>query len=113
MLANTGSIVFAGLHRTVPSATRGKRGCNVGLPLILLLLMTLTLSLHAAFASLSKDIVTGLNLLKKGSDPPLKADEELPEWLWALAEPGKTLNELKRAEEAGRLTLDEASDQCR
>ncbi|EFN54258.1 hypothetical protein CHLNCDRAFT_135806 [Chlorella variabilis] len=47
-------------------------------------------------ASLSKEVVTGLNILKKGQDPPLKADEELPEWLWQLAEPEKTLNELRR-----------------
>lgn len=32
----------------------------------------------------------------QGQDPPLKADEELPEWLWQLAEPEKTLNELRR-----------------
>lgn len=53
-------------------------------------------------------MVTGLNLLKKGSDPPLKGDEELPDWLWKLGEPEKTLNELKRADEAS-LTLQEVS----
>ena len=47
-------------------------------------------------ASLSKEVVTGLNTLKKGADPPLRPDDQLPEWLWVLAEPEKTLNELRR-----------------
>lgn len=64
--------------------------------------------LHAAFASLSKDTASGINLLKKGSDPQLKADEEYPEWLWMLVQPEKTLGELKRADEAS-LGMDEAS----
>ena len=46
--------------------------------------------------ALSTDVATGLNILKKGSDPPLKPDSELPDWLWGLAEPSKTLNELRR-----------------
>lgn len=52
------------------------------------------------FATLSSEVATGLNILKKGSDPPLKPDDQLPEWLWGLAEPGKTLNELRRTKEA-------------
>ena len=50
----------------------------------------------AGMASLSKEVVTGLNTLKKGADPPLRPDDQLPEWLWELAEPEKTLNELRR-----------------
>lgn len=45
---------------------------------------------------MSKEVVTGLNILKKGQDPPLPADDQLPKWLWKLAEPEKTLNELRR-----------------
>ena len=29
---------------------------------------------------MSKEVCTGLNILKKGTDPPLRPDEELPEW---------------------------------
>lgn len=45
---------------------------------------------------MSKDVVTGLNINKNGSDPPLKSDEELPDWLWKLALPDKSLAELRR-----------------
>lgn len=48
---------------------------------------------------MSHETVTGLNTLKSGSDPPLRPDAELPEWLWELAAPAKTLNELKRMQE--------------
>ena len=60
----------------------------------------------AAFASLTNDTVTGLNMLKKGSDPAIKPDTEYPDWLWALAEPEKTLSELRRVDEES-LTLGE------
>ena len=49
---------------------------------------------------MSKEVVTGLNVLKNGSDPPLKHDDELPEWLWKLAGQRKTLAELQRQDEA-------------
>ena len=42
----------------------------------------------------------------QGSDPPLAPDGELPDWLWKLAEQGKTLNELKRIKEED-LTFEE------
>lgn len=45
---------------------------------------------------MSKEVCTGLNILKKGTDPALRPDDELPEWLWTLAETPKTLNELRR-----------------
>lgn len=48
---------------------------------------------------MSKEVVTGLNILKKGQDPPLRPDDQLPEWLWQLAQPDKTLNELRRTKE--------------
>lgn len=48
---------------------------------------------------MSKEVVTGLNILKKGQDPPLRPDDQLPDWLWQLAEPEKTLNELRRTKE--------------
>lgn len=50
-------------------------------------------------ASLSSEVVTGLNILKKGQDPALQADDQLPDWLWKLAKPQKTLNELRRTRE--------------
>lgn len=57
-------------------------------------------------ASLSKEVCTGLNILKKGQDPPLRPDDQLPDWLWTLAVPEKTLNELKRMKE-DELTLEQ------
>lgn len=50
------------------------------------------------FAGMSKEVITGLNISKGGSDPPLKADEEYPEWLWQLAQPERTLGDLRRAD---------------
>lgn len=38
--------------------------------------------------------------MKGGTDPPLKPDEEYPEWLWELADPQPTLFELRRKYEA-------------
>jgi anti-sigma factor ChrR (cupin superfamily) len=49
---------------------------------------------------MSREVVTGLNVLKNGSDPALKNDDELPEWLWKLAGQRKTLAELQRQDEA-------------
>ncbi|PRW59850.1 54S ribosomal mitochondrial [Chlorella sorokiniana] len=53
-------------------------------------------TLQRGMASMSKEVCTGLNILKKGQDPPLRPDDQLPDWLWKLAEPEKTLNELRR-----------------
>lgn len=52
------------------------------------------------FAGLSKEVATGVNILKGGSDPTLLPDDEYPEWLWELADSGPTLNELRRRYEA-------------
>lgn len=57
---------------------------------------------------MSSEVATGINILKNGSDPPLKKDEELPEWLWELAQPEKTLAELQR-HEFDELTYEEVS----
>ncbi|KAL6769026.1 MRPL54 [Auxenochlorella protothecoides x Auxenochlorella symbiontica] len=54
--------------------------------------------LPRAFASLSTEVATGVNILKNGTDPALKSDEELPAWLWELAQPEKPLTELQRHE---------------
>lgn len=35
-------------------------------------------------------------ILKNQPDPPLKADEEYPEWLWKLLDKQPTLKELKQ-----------------
>jgi hypothetical protein len=53
----------------------------------------------AGFAGMSSEVATGLNIAKNGSDPPLKTDEELPDWLWKLAKPGRTLGDLRRGHE--------------
>ena len=57
---------------------------------------------------MSNDVVTGLNITKGGSDPPLKPDEEYPDWLWQLAQPEKTLGEFRRASDSN-LELEEVS----
>jgi hypothetical protein len=63
----------------------------------------------AGLATLSADTATGINVEKKGVDPPLKADEELPEWLWAMASPRKPLSELRRHAKVAELSYDEVS----
>jgi Mitochondrial ribosomal protein L37 len=50
----------------------------------------------AGFASLSSTEATGINIYKQGSDPQLKPDEELPDWLFNLERPAKSLSELRR-----------------
>lgn len=55
---------------------------------------------------MSSEVVTGLNILKGGADPPLRPDAELPDWLWELAAPPKTLNELKRSQEEALSSAD-------
>ena len=57
---------------------------------------------------MSKDVLTGLNITKGGSDPPLKSDDEYPEWLWKLAQPERTLADLKRKENSS-LEFEEVS----
>ena len=42
----------------------------------------------------------GINIQKAGTDPPLKADSDYPEWVSQLSEPEPTLTELKRRVEA-------------
>lgn len=64
--------------------------------------------LPTGYAGMSSEVATGINILKNGSDPPLKSDEELPEWLWELAQPEKTLAELQRLE-FDELTYEEVS----
>ena len=59
---------------------------------------------------MSKDVLTGLNISKSGTDPSLKTDEEYPEWLWQLAKPERTLADLKRKENPS-LDFEEVSRQ--
>jgi Mitochondrial ribosomal protein L37 len=59
--------------------------------------------------SMSTEVVTGVNLLKSGTDPPLLPDDQYPEWLWKLAEPEATLSELQRKPEDD-LSLEEVSN---
>ena len=48
---------------------------------------------------MSNDTLTGLNINKGGVDPPLKPDDQYPDWLWKLSSSGKTLAELNRADD--------------
>eukprot|EP00850_Spirogloea_muscicola_P009611 SM000054S18097 [mRNA] locus=s54:468964:470050:+ [translate_table: standard] len=40
--------------------------------------------------------VVGANILKDGSDPPVRPDSEYPDWLWHLLDKQAPLSELKR-----------------
>ena len=57
---------------------------------------------NAEFSSESADgarrVVAGLNVLKSGKDPEELKDEDVPEWLWKLADEGngKSLMEMER-----------------
>lgn len=44
----------------------------------------------------SAEVCTGANIFTNGSDPPLKPDEEYPEWLWELTKPLKTSKQLQQ-----------------
>lgn len=46
---------------------------------------------------MSHSVATGLNITKAGSDPPLKDDKDLPEWVWGLAQQERSLADLRRA----------------
>ncbi|KAK9825425.1 hypothetical protein WJX81_004741 [Elliptochloris bilobata] len=46
--------------------------------------------------AMSKDVVTGANYQKAGSDPPLRPDSEYPEWLWDIMKPKEPLFALQR-----------------
>ena len=46
--------------------------------------------------STAEETAVGVNIYKAGSDPPLPADSECPQWLWDLAEPPLTLGLLQR-----------------
>ena len=66
---------------------------------------------HAGLAAMSSEVATGINIAKAGSDPPLRPDSELPEWLWPMARPGKSLSELRRAQ--GELEFEDVSGMLR
>lgn len=48
----------------------------------------------------SEEVAVGINIFKAGSDPPLLADSECPDWLWGLAEAPLTLGQLQRKGDA-------------
>ena len=60
---------------------------------------------------MSKDVVTGANYMKSGSDPPLKPDSEYPDWLWDITKPKEALFSLQRklgpARDIKAVTLEE------
>ena len=43
---------------------------------------------------LSREVCTGANYFNTGEDPPLRDDQEYPEWLWGLATSKIPTNEL-------------------
>ncbi|GBG84401.1 hypothetical protein CBR_g38683 [Chara braunii] len=45
---------------------------------------------------LRSKFTVGANIMKDGSDPPLKDDSEYPDWLWTLLDKQPTLSELQR-----------------
>ncbi|KAK3258636.1 hypothetical protein CYMTET_32327 [Cymbomonas tetramitiformis] len=52
-------------------------------------------------------VVTGLNIMKAGTDPAIGPTESYPEWLWTLIDEPGTLGELNRKKAAGH-EMDEA-----
>ena len=50
----------------------------------------------AGFAS---EAIKGINILKSGSDPEIKPDEQYPQWVWQVGSPGKMLSQLNREQE--------------
>ncbi len=67
--------------------------------------------------AMSKDVVTGANYMKSGSDPPLKPDSEYPDWLWDITKPKEALFSLQRklgpARDIKAVTLEEVWHQPR
>lgn len=63
----------------------------------------------SGFGSLSKDTVTGINILKTGQDPLIQPDSEYPDWLWDLTQRDPTIEELLRKHEqtGGGLSAEE------
>lgn len=82
------------------------RGSNAPHAVTLLSYKQLRYKTYVGLASKAGSSATGLNISKQGTDPLLKQDEELPPWLWKLAQQPKTLNELRRINEDD-LTLEE------
>ena len=64
---------------------------------------------HPRWVARRASRATGVNYAKGGQDPELRADAEYPEWLWGLARPKPTLEELRRGLE-GRDVEAEATD---
>lgn len=50
---------------------------------------------------MSSEVATGVNIYKKGQDPPILSDSEYPEWLWELEKKPKTLKQLQQQAKDG------------
>lgn len=62
---------------------------------------------------LSSEVATGCALLKGENDPPLKSDNEYPDWLWRLLDPRPTASELQKLYEGQQgLTIEQVRMQC-
>ncbi|GIL49489.1 hypothetical protein Vafri_5815 [Volvox africanus] len=56
---------------------------------------------------LSTEVATGCGLMKNESDPPIRPDNEYPEWLFKLLEPRPTIKELEKMYQEGGLAVEE------
>lgn len=55
--------------------------------------------MFASAAGFASEAIKGINILKSGSDPEVKPDEQYPQWLWQVGSPGKMLSQLNREQE--------------
>ena len=53
----------------------------------------------ASGAGLASEAIKGINILKSGSDPEVKPDEQYPQWVWQVGSPGKMLSQLNREQD--------------
>ena len=55
--------------------------------------------MFASGAGFASEAIKGINILKSGSDPEVKPDEQYPQWMWQVGSPGKMLSQLNREQE--------------
>ena len=55
--------------------------------------------MFATGAGFASEAIKGINILKSGSDPEVKPDEQYPQWVWQVGSPGKMLSQLNREQE--------------
>ena len=55
--------------------------------------------MFASAAGFASEAIKGINILKSGSDPEVRPDEQYPQWVWQVGSPGKMLSQLNREQE--------------